>query len=438
MNMESKTMDYKGKPLRILHISALPLWAMAGNAGMCCLRETLLGHVRAGYTVTIILPGYNLFDDDQNPLSIPTSNDFEIAIAPCRWLSGIKALRAACRRLGDGNEIPYPLRWILGQVTWTFITASLVWKAMGLRYRKFDVVYAHNEYAAIAGFFIRVIFGIPNVTRLYGTFVSYLMKRPLVWLRYPIAAGGFLVPHSLLICANDGTRGDEVARKLHLNLKRFRFWQDGVDRHPPPLNKGRGILCRTHSHLRENSLWVLSCSRLSYWKRIDRILCALKIARIADCDCQLIAAGDGKEKERLVQMASQMGLDRDVIWIGSVPHEDIWHLMNMVDMFIIANDITNRCNPLFEAIRAELPVVSLRDPSTQDLLTDGENACLADSDDGEKLGEALTLVCSDESLRQRMRLAQRNRDELLWTWKERMVVEVREIEELAGRRVATE
>ena len=49
------------------------------------------------------------------------------------------------------------------------------------------------------------------------------MKRPLVWLRYPTAAAGYLVPHSLLICGNDGTRGDEVARKFGIDLRSFPF-----------------------------------------------------------------------------------------------------------------------------------------------------------------------------------------------------------------------
>jgi glycosyltransferase involved in cell wall biosynthesis len=105
--------------------------------------------------------------------------------------------------------------------------------------------------------------------------------------------------------------------------------------------------------------------------------------------------------------------------------------MSLVDVFIIANDVTNRCNPLFEAIRAGLPVVSVRDQSTQDLLTDGENACLAQRDDGPALGQALTRLLQDPELAARTRQAQRGRNDLLWTWEERMEVETRDLAALA-------
>jgi glycosyltransferase involved in cell wall biosynthesis len=401
---------------------------------MCCLYETLRGHQRAGFEVAIVLPGYHLFDDSRTPLPTPSGSEFAVHTAPCAWLPTIKALRAFALRFGDGREPPYLLRWCLGMTTWTLMTFSLFLAAMRVTWRtkqRFDAVYAHNEYAAIAGYLLRVALRIPNVTRLYGTFVAHLMKKPLVWLRYPVAAGGFLVPHSLLICANDGIRGDEVARRFRLDLKRFRFWQDGVDRPSPGRVASReDFLKCAPANLRKDSAWVLSCSRMDAWKRIDRIIRAVGIARKAGCDCQLLAAGEGGEKQRLLSLVQELGLHDEIVWLGAVPHDDVWNLMNLADVFVIANDVTNRCNPLFEAIRAGLPVVSVRDPSTQDLLTDHDNALLAERDDGERLGECLAEVCKDSGLAQRMRLAQRSREALLWTWEERMDVEVKELAQL--------
>jgi len=428
-------------PLRILHLSAMNLWGMAGNAGMCCLYETLRGHVRAGYQVAIIIPAYDLWDNGRTPLEKPESPEFEVHQAPCRWLPAVKTLRAWATRLGGGRETPYVLRWGLGMVTWSLTTVSLFAAAMKLIWRgkrRFDIVYAHNEYAAIAGWLVHLACRIPNVTRLYGTFVTALMGRPLVALRYPVAAGGFLVPHSRLICANDGTRGDEAARKFRLDLGRFRFWQDGVDRSPPDLSATRAEFAKSApANLRTDARWALSCSRLSYWKRIDRMVRALAVARRAGAAVQLLVAGDGPEKEPLAKLAAELGVADDIVWLGPVPHDRIWQLMSLVDVFMITNDVTNRCNPLFEAIRADLPVVSVLDPSTKDLLVDGENALLADRDDTDRLGRCLARLCSDAALVERMKQAQRSRDALLWTWEERMEVEVRDLADLAaeGRRL---
>ena len=405
---------------------------------MCCLFETLRGHARAGHSVEIIIPAYDLWDEGTTPLTPSSTQEFDVHVAPCAWLPTIKALRALAVRLSKGPETVYALRWLLGMITWTLLTYSLVAAALKLVYRgkrRFDMVYAHCEYASIAGYLVRLFLRIPNVTRLYGTFVAELMKKPMVWLRYPIAAGGFLVPHSLLICANDGTRGDEVARKLKVNLSRFRFWQDGVDRPKPGTVGDRdNVLRLAPHHLRKESRWILSCSRLSYWKRIDRIMRAVSVARESSCDCQLLIAGDGPESERLHGLMKELSLDEEVVWLGPVPHDEIYGLMKAVDIFIITNNVTNRCNPLFEAIRAGLPVVSVRDPSTCDLLTDGQNALLADRDDVTGLGRCLAKICSDEVLAEQMRRVQAGVSDTLWDWQERIDVEVRDLEKLLLQR----
>jgi glycosyltransferase involved in cell wall biosynthesis len=115
-----------------------------------------------------------------------------------------------------------------------------------------------------------------------------------------------------------------------------------------------------------------------------------------------------------------------------VAHDDIWALMNTADVFLITNDVTNRCNPLYEAAWAGLPVVSVNDPSTADLLQHRENALLAEKDDTETLGKHLAEICRDERLRGRLGQAQKKLSETFWTWEERMRVEVAELEKLVS------
>ncbi len=279
------------------------------------------------------------------------------------------------------------------------------------------------------------MFGLPNVTRLYGTFLADLMNLPLVQLRYPVAAAGFLVPHALLICANDGTRGDQVARKLGIQMDRFRFWPNGVDVPSVGLRPTRQTVAARfpNAQIPLNRTWLLSCSRLSYWKRIDRILKALHFAIVAGCDCQLIIAGSGPEEERLRSLAPELNIESHVTWLGAVEHDAVWDLMLVGDVFMITNDVTNRCNPLFEAIRAGLPIVSVRDPSTADLLEHERNAMLAEKENVEQLGRMLQRVCSEPILASNLRQAQADRSKKFWSWQERMAEEVKQLESLVQK-----
>ena len=421
--------------MKILHISALPVWSMKGKGGMPSLRETLAGHIRAGHHIKLILPKYDLFSDDLSPLTVRQDQGYSVSVASCSWLPLIKRFRKHVRSRTDGNSIPYPVRWIMNSLMLLFLTFSLYREALRVRRKGFspDLVYAHNQYAALAGFLLHSIWKIPNVTRLYGTFLADLMGKPLVSLRYPTAAAGYLLPSFLLICANDGTRGDEVARKFGVSDRRFRFWQNGVD---PP--SGKATLIRNDfvdiygPTLKSDSKWVVSCSRLSYWKRIDRMIRAMQVCKAQGANCQLLIAGEGPELPNLKGLVDEMDVSEYVVWLGALAHDDIWSLMKAADVFFITNDVTNRCNPLYEAAWAGLPVVSVFDSSTNDLLKNRENALLVDKQDTVSLGERLVELCKDTALADHLKAEQKKLSESFWTWEERMCVEVRELEKLVA------
>ena len=423
--------------MKILHLSALPLWSMNGKGGMPSFRETLMGHFREGHEIQLILPFYDLFSDKITKLTIRQEEGIKIHQPLCRWLPVVAKVRSWSRKFSSDNSLPYPVRWISNVCMFIFFTVSLLLEARRVRKNGFlpDIVYANNQFTALSGFILRCRWHIPNVTRLYGTFLADLMKKPFVSIRYPTAAAGFLIPSNLLICANDGTRGDEVARKLGIHKNRFRFWQNGIQPPPqPPKTVRNDLIHRSGPALRSDSKWIISCSRLSAWKRIDRMIHALSTCRKKGVDCQLLIAGDGEEREPLVKLAADLGLTENVIFLGAMAHDDIWALMTLADVFMITNDVTNRCNPLFEAAWAGVPVVSVFDPSTADLLHDRENSLLTDKNDTEALGLKLVELCNNSELTDKLSNEQKKLAKSFWTWEERMSAEVKEIEKIVSHK----
>jgi glycosyltransferase involved in cell wall biosynthesis len=109
----------------------------------------------------------------------------------------------------------------------------------------------------------------------------------------------------------------------------------------------------------------------------------------------------------------------------------VWNLHRLADAFVIANDVTNRCNPLYEAMCVGLPVISVRDPSTADLLQDGVNCLLVPPDEGPALGQAMMRMLIDSSLRAKLSAGGRQTaDRSIWTWGERMRLEIEEVKNL--------
>ncbi|WP_246293806.1 glycosyltransferase family 4 protein [Desulfobacter latus] len=400
---------------------------------MPSLRETLNGHLREKHEIIFIAPEYDLFSDDLSPIPGVRGSKYGIEIAKCSWLLPLKRFRRHIRKMRESNSLPSPFRWLINMSILFFLTVTFLLKAFKVCKKdafKPDLIYAHNQYSALAGFLLGKLWKVPNVTRLYGTFLADLMAKPFVSLRYPTAAAGYLVPSSLLICTNDGTRGDEVARKFRISQKRFRFWQNGVEPPSSPPKMTREDFLTRNPKLNINSKWIVSCSRLSYWKRIDRMLNALVVCKKEGVDCQLIIAGDGPEKENLQNIAKKSHIEDSIVWLGAVDHDDIWGLLNVSDVFTITNDVTNRCNPLYEAAWATLPVVSVKDPSTSDLLIHGENALLADKENPTALGQYLCQICRNEKMKEKMKDSQKRLSASFWTWEERMKAEVKELEKV--------
>ena len=404
--------------MKILHISALPLWSMNGKGGMPSLLETLKGHIREGIEIELVIPEYDLFSHGFEKLK--TENDFglKVHIAKSPWLVSIKKLRKSIIDKTGKEEIPFILRWLINFSNFMMLTITIFMKALKIN-KKFhaDMIYSHNQYSCLAGFFIGKIFKIPNITRLYGTFLADLMKKPFVSLRYPVSAAGYLVPSDLLICTNDGTRGDIVAEKFGTGSKKFRFWQNGIS---PPEKTEKNSKILDKYGIKKDSILIISCSRLSSWKRIDRILNAVKYCCDKGIDLKLFMAGDGPEKENLKKLASKLKIEKETFFPGALAHEEIWQLMNKADIFMITNDVTNRCNPLFEAVFAGLPIVSIHDPSTSDILEQDKNALLSGKDNIDELGENLEKLCKDEALRKKLSDNQIEFSKSFQTWEERI------------------
>jgi glycosyltransferase involved in cell wall biosynthesis len=146
----------------------------------------------------------------------------------------------------------------------------------------------------------------------------------------------------------------------------------------------------------------------------------------------LIIAGDGPERENLMNLAKELDVESSVVWLGAVAHDDVWALMNNVDIFLLTNDVTNRCNPLYEAAWAGLPIASIEDQSTSDLLEHRRNAMLSAPDDVNALGRHLVELCRDDQLREKLGAAQKELAQSFWSWKERMHIEVKDLELLVN------
>jgi glycosyltransferase involved in cell wall biosynthesis len=220
------------------------------------------------------------------------------------------------------------------------------------------------------------------------------------WLRYWQIAG-FTTPADYLIMHNDGSGGDRVARRLGLDMERFMFWPDGIDkelfgphRSDPSRLRALGVP--------EGHRVVLAVSRLHPEKHMERLLAAAPDVLAVMSDVTFLIVGEGEERAELERTAGELGVSEQTIFAGSLSREELAPLYASSDVFVTLSDRTNAFNPLYEAMISGLPVVALNTGRTADFIDDGVTGVLVEPDELAGLPGVLTELLTDEERRRSM------------------------------------
>ncbi len=145
---------------------------------------------------------------------------------------------------------------------------------------------------------------------------------------------------------------------------------------------------------------VVSVGRLVPKKGFDILLRALSLCKNRGLVLRTTIVGDGEERERLSDLSRELGLDREVTFVGALSHEDTIERMGRASVVALActrdDDGNTDALPtvLLEALALGLPIVSTRLAGIPEIV--GEN-CGRLSDPGDVGGFAAGLesTCRD-------------------------------------------
>jgi glycosyltransferase involved in cell wall biosynthesis len=146
---------------------------------------------------------------------------------------------------------------------------------------------------------------------------------------------------------------------------------------------------------------LLSVSRLDREKNIDLVLRAAANALKA-VSFHLVIAGNGAEKNNLMRLAEKLGISRQVTFPGFVPNEELPSLYKVASCFVTASTAELQGITVMEAMATGLPIIGARAVALPELVHDGVNGLVFEPGDQMRLGEHLTTIFNDTSLRERM------------------------------------
>ena len=438
--------------MKILLISTLYLKRVGNQA----LTNTLLGLAEAGHDVVFLqIRGEEVQPEAARLHARVSVRHYGVLPRPARRLMlklfmGAKAAersilgRSRTRPVGRTDagtppssmgyvpSAPQTLVQVIGdKVHWALFQAVAIWQGWRICRREgVDAIYGYEVWGAPAASVLGRLLRLPVVTRFQGTsFLRSILGSRRMRLLFFDRVLATRSRADLVVMTNDGTKGDEVLRILGVPEERVLFVTNGVNRGASGLELDREA-ARRQLGLPLDAPLLLTVSILAFWKRVDRVVRMLSSVVQAHPDTRLIIVGQGPEGDRLARLAADLGVSESVLLVGGVPHAEVMKYYRAADIFISAYDLSNRGNPMFEAMVAGCCIVTLADGSVDDLLMNGESGVLVDPDRlDDELPKNVVALLGDPDRRALLgAAAKRTAGQRLATWEERRKVEVHRIE----------
>jgi glycosyltransferase involved in cell wall biosynthesis len=257
-------------------------------------------------------------------------------------------------------------RLFLNRLNTFGINIQYIYKFLTFKNKNYDLLYCSSSMPIYATIFIKKIFNIKSVHRMYGTFLYSKLGKYIEYLKNFEEFMIFKSKADKYIITDDGTYGDKVADYFNIPKSKVEFLRNGVNQYPLLLSHDE--IYKKYA-LDKNNFYILSVSRLVNWKRVDRTIEAMN--KIENKNIVFLIIGDGPEKENLENIAKK----DNVTFLGSKTHAEVRELMKVIDIFVSMYDLSNVGNPLLEALVEGCAIITYDVGNTSSVIN-GKNGIL--------------------------------------------------------------
>ena len=215
------------------------------------------------------------------------------------------------------------------------------------------------------------------------------------------------------IIINSESLRSEIHRYLKVDRSKLKLIYEAVDH--DLFRPGDAAAARAHiASYGVTKPFVLFVSSLWPYKNCDGLLRAWALARSELGDRQLAIVGKAWDQEYLASLhslAGELGISRDVVFVGGVPLEETVRFYQAADAFVYPSHNETFGLPILEAMACGCPVVTSDTSAMPE--TAGGAAILTDPQDPASIARAIVEAVSPE--RDRLRdLGLRRAGQFTW------------------------
>ena len=263
------------------------------------------------------------------------------------------------------------------------VTSVYPIRAMNIiRKWKLDVIHSHTEFSV--GTFARFVsrqYNIPLVHTYHTLYEDYV---------YYITKGYFDKPSKKVVEYLTKFYCDNTANELIVPTKKiYDLFREkyNVDKNIYIIPTGIEIerfytenilekdikAIKKKLNLAKDSFNILFVGRLAKEKNIDLLLSAQKKILAKNKNVNLIIIGDGPDMEEYKETSKKLGIDKNVIFVGKVPWEEIPKYYHVADIFATASTSETQGLTVIEAMASSVAPVCIDDESFRNTVVDELN-----------------------------------------------------------------
>lgn len=143
---------------------------------------------------------------------------------------------------------------------------------------------------------------------------------------------------------------------------------------------------------------VLYVGRVDPEKSISNVVRAFAGVLRKVPEAELVITGDGTDRQRLVELSEELGIEDKVKFIGRVMPPDIVEVYRGATVFATASETETQGIVLIEAAATGLPLVAVDAGAVREICQDKKNGVLCEPCDVVSMTKALVKILSDKEL----------------------------------------
>ena len=200
---------------------------------------------------------------------------------------------------------------------------------------------------------------------------------------------------------------DDLVRLGVAPRERFRVMPLGLDLQPlTEVGEALRASSRNELGVDPGEVLLIFVGRVVPIKRLDVLLRAVAKARAGDPRIRLALVGDGGERPGLERQAAELGIDRDVLFLGY--RRELRPLFAAADLAVLSSDSEGTPVSLIEAAAAGLPAVTTDAGGVREVVGE-KTGIVVPCGDANALASGILRMAGDGDLRERCGRAARER-----------------------------